>query len=280
MDIFRNRPLTIATKHGKEHVLAPLLQRSLGVSPAISTDLDTDKFGTFSGEIERTHSAIETARLKCEAAMDIAGTDLALATEGSFGPHPELAFLPAHHEVIVLVDRRHDALFEESLLSVQTNYSSTAVHSFDELLTFAERVKFPSHALILKALDDTQIVSKKGIASQHALQEAYNELLCLHVPIQAETDMRAMHNPTRMQNIERLGTVFLQQLCTTCPSCSFPGFKVVSRLPGLPCSQCHMPTRSTRSHTLGCKACGHTKEELYPESKETEDPMYCDFCNP
>tara|TARA_Y100001933_G_scaffold213931_1_gene219771 strand:+ start:29826 stop:29957 length:132 start_codon:yes stop_codon:yes gene_type:complete len=39
--------------HGKERVIGPILSRSLGLVGSPAAGIDTDKFGTFSREIER-----------------------------------------------------------------------------------------------------------------------------------------------------------------------------------------------------------------------------------
>lgn len=64
--IFYNSRLVIATMHGKEQVIAPLLQESIGVQIVKAVDLDTDQFGTFTGEIERDVDPVEAARRKCQ----------------------------------------------------------------------------------------------------------------------------------------------------------------------------------------------------------------------
>ena len=51
--IFNGRPIAIATKHGKEAVIAPRLLEALGLKCVNSDQLDTDSLGTFSGEVER-----------------------------------------------------------------------------------------------------------------------------------------------------------------------------------------------------------------------------------
>lgn len=94
--MFEGRKLVIATKHQKEQVLSPLLSHSLGVHVIVPNNLDTDLLGTFSGEVERKHDPITTARLKCQWAMDLTNCDLAVASEGSFGSHPAAFFLPAN----------------------------------------------------------------------------------------------------------------------------------------------------------------------------------------
>lgn len=46
-DFFSGRRLLIVTKHQKEEVIAPLLEKALGVSCFVSKDFDTDSLGTF-----------------------------------------------------------------------------------------------------------------------------------------------------------------------------------------------------------------------------------------
>jgi hypothetical protein len=71
-----------------------------------------------------------------------------------------------------------------------------------ELTEFANSAKFPSHALILrKAKDDyTEII--KGISNWQTLTETFQLLINKYGSAYAETDMRALYNPTRMEVIE------------------------------------------------------------------------------
>ena len=91
--MFQNRKLVIATKHQKEIVIAPILEKELGVICFINEDFDTDTLGTFTGEIERKLDPISTVREKCIKAMDLSNCDMGVASEGSFGPHPSLFFV-------------------------------------------------------------------------------------------------------------------------------------------------------------------------------------------
>lgn len=50
---FQGRDWVIATRHGKEAVLAPILENALGLRITVPPDLDTDVLGTFSGEVPR-----------------------------------------------------------------------------------------------------------------------------------------------------------------------------------------------------------------------------------
>ena len=105
--MFQGRNLLIATKHEKEKVIAPILEKELGVKCFVSSDLDTDKLGTFTGEIERMDDPITTARNKCLTGMDLTNCDLAIASEGSFGPHPTMYFITADEEFLLFVDKKN-----------------------------------------------------------------------------------------------------------------------------------------------------------------------------
>lgn len=94
--------------HGKERVIAPLLQKSIGVEIVAAVDLNTDQFGTFTEEVERDVGPVEAARRKCRLACQKYGCSLAVASEGSFGPHPTMFFIPANDEILVLLDLEND----------------------------------------------------------------------------------------------------------------------------------------------------------------------------
>ena len=105
MELFKNRKLVIATKHKKETVIAPLLEKYLGVHCFVPNDFDTDTLGTFTGEVERKGNALETVRQKCLLAMEQTNCDLGIASEGSFGPHPTIFIAHADDEFLLLLDK-------------------------------------------------------------------------------------------------------------------------------------------------------------------------------
>jgi len=140
--MFEGRKLVIATKHGKEDVITPLLEEQIGVNSCVSRTLDTDALGTFSGEVERIHSPLETARMKCNMAMDISNCDLAIASEGSFGPHPSLYFIPGDDELLLFMDRLNSIEIVVREISTSTNFSGSFIRNVDELTAFAEGAIF------------------------------------------------------------------------------------------------------------------------------------------
>jgi hypothetical protein len=76
---FENRIAVLATMHQKEKAIAPLLASELGMRAIVPAQFDTDRFGTFTREIERIGTQIEAARLKAQAALNLTGEMIAIA---------------------------------------------------------------------------------------------------------------------------------------------------------------------------------------------------------
>ena len=212
--------------------------------------------------------------------MELSGFDLAIASEGSFGPHPAIYFVPAADELLMFRDKKNDLEIMAREISTDTNFGSAEVQSKEELLAFAEKSLFPSHALILSAVGDNNTAFTKGITTQEELLSVFHELTCKAKTVLVQTDMRALYNPTRMRTIEKACHKLLKNIKSTCPGCVTPGFNVSNVLSGLPCSLCGRPTKSTLAHQYVCKKCGHEERRYYPNLKLEEDPTFCDYCNP
>lgn len=278
--MFAGRNLLIATKHEKEKVIAPVLESLLGVKCVVDTHFDTDLLGTFSGEVERKEDPISTVRNKCLMAMEAGNFDLAVASEGSFGAHPSIYFVPANDEFLILIDKKNNLEIIARNLSTETNFNASTVTNLKQLKDFAEAAKFPSHGLILKKAEHDFTGMVKGITDWETLHSTFNYFIETFQSAYIETDMRAMHNPTRMETIKQATLNLVEKVKSTCPQCETPGFDVVAVNKGLPCQLCGLPTRSTLSYTYTCAKCAYTKQEMYPNKKTFEDPIYCDYCNP
>ncbi|MEY3238368.1 MAG: hypothetical protein RI883_2469 [Bacteroidota bacterium] len=278
--MFEGRPLIIATKHEKEKVITPIIEKELGVKCFIDPKFDTDKFGTFTGEIDRNEDPIITARLKCLLAMELTNCDLAVASEGSFGPHPTISFVPADDEFLLFIDRKNDLEIIVRELSTETNFNGSVIKTENELKEFASNAYFPSHGLIIRKSKDGFEDIIKGITNEEQLKTAFNKLITKYGTAYLETDMRALYNPTRMKLIGRVAEKLAEKINTSCPVCKVPGFGITDRKKGLLCQQCNFPSQSTLSFIYTCQKCTYQKEEKYPNGKQTEDPMYCDICNP
>ena len=280
MKIFQNRKIIIATKHQKEQVIAPILEKELGVSCFTDETFDTDALGTFTGEVERELDPISTAREKCLRAMKANNCDLGIASEGSFGPHPSMFFISADDEFLIFIDTKNNLEVIVRELSTATNFNGKQIQSQKELMAFAKDSGFPKHGLILRKSKNENTDIQKGITDVKILKKSFEQLYSKYNYVYAETDMRAMHNPTRMNVIEQATQKLVQKIKSTCPECQIPGFGITDAKNGLVCSLCGSPTNSTLSYIYVCQHCKFTKEEMYPNKKTTEDPTYCDYCNP
>ncbi len=278
--LFENRKLVIATKHSKEKVIAPLLEKALNVHCFTPENFDTDTLGTFSGEIERTEDPIATARKKCLLAMEASGCDLGIASEGSFGTHPSLFFAQADDEFLLFIDKKNELEIIARELSTDTNFNAKKIHSEKELMDFADLIQFPSHGLILRKTESDTESMTKGITDTVLLKKSFHELMNESSSVYVETDMRALYNPTRMSVIEKAAKKLVEKILSCCPNCETPGFGVTDVKSGLPCGLCGSATKSTLSFVHVCHGCEHEMEEKFPHGKTIEDPMYCDFCNP
>lgn len=62
--MFEGRKLLIATKHKKENVISPLMEKEFNVISEINSLFDTDTLGTFTGEVDRKDDVITTLKKK------------------------------------------------------------------------------------------------------------------------------------------------------------------------------------------------------------------------
>jgi len=279
-DFFGGRKLLIASKHKKESVIKPLLEEHLGVLCETVENFDTDIFGTFSGETERKDDPLTTVKKKCEKAMQSFGFDLAVASEGSFGPHPSFFFISADDELLILIDAKNKFEITAREISTATNFNGKFFENEDDVKKFAEQVLFPSHALIVRQSRETNDHLIKGITNWDDLIHHFYHFKNKYGRAFIETDMRAMNNPTRMSVIKKATEQLIQKINSACAQCGAPGFDISTINRGLPCDWCGAPTNGILSYLYQCKKCGYQKEEMYPHNKTKADPGSCNFCNP
>lgn len=277
---FKGRQVCIATMHRKERVIAPFLKDAFDLESFVPEELNTDLLGTFSGEVERSASPLDTAREKCKMAHELTGADLVLASEGSFGRHPSIFFAPGNEEFVMLKDFKNDLEIVGRHLTTETNLLGEPVHNEEELHKVALKAGFPEHGLIVRKNDKDMEQISKGIISWADLLNLSGLLIKEQGFAFVETDMRAHMNPTRMKAIGKATEMLVESMKSHCPTCNTPGFVVTDRKSGLPCSLCGSPTQSTLAYIYTCVKCPQTREAQFPHGKQTEEPMYCDFCNP
>lgn len=266
--MFKNRVAVLATMHGKEAAIAPILESELGLTIQVPSDFDTDRFGTFTREIARSGDQVEAARKKASAALEFVGGDLAISSEGSFAPHPAFPMLPCDREIVLLIDTLNNLEIIGESISTETNFNHRNVSNYDEAYQFALKVGFPEHKLVV--IDQEKIL--KGIGDFEQLKAAVSG-----GKVHIETDMRAMNNPTRMNAIAQATRNLVEKLKQCCPNCSTPGFTVSEIKRGLPCSWCGSPTDMVLAQLYRCQKCGFEQNQ---RSEQKADPMYCFYCNP
>lgn len=280
---YHGRAAALATKHHKEQVIGPVLQTTVGLTVFVPDDLDTDCLGTFSGEVERRGTPNEVALRKARLGMAATGLALGLASEGSFGPHPQIPFVAVDHELLAFVDDEIGIEVVEQILSPQTNFAHQAAKTVEDLTEFLTRVDFPSHALIVRPHSGWQPgLLFKGITTVDELRVAVQRCAdasgdrLAHV----ETDMRAHCNPTRQQVLRELALRLGRRLAARCPQCGAPGWGMVDVVRGLPCEWCGGETDLVLREIQGCARCHHRESAPRSDGRHVAAPDYCTWCNP
>lgn len=280
LNLFNNRVLVVATMHKKEEIIAPIFEKQFNVRCICPPALNTDVLGTFTGEVLREQSADLTAIKKCEFALDQTGYDLAIASEGSFGPHPNAFMLSINEEIVVLRDRKNNLTIKASSISLATNFHAQIIENVQELNVFLERVKFPSHGIIITNTKEHFTRVEKGLTSAHEVKKIAKELLTELGSFYIQTDMRAHMNPSRQKVIEQAAYKLAEKLNSHCPSCKTLGFDCIKSIGGLPCEYCNYPTRLVMKYVFECEHCHYMEERNNSTSGQFASQAYCDLCNP
>jgi hypothetical protein len=283
--IFQHRRVLLVTRHGKQKVIAPLLQEAMNITMDVSENIDTDEFGTFSGDVERPADQYTTAKLKALRGLERnPAFEIAIASEGAFNPHPDSPFITVNTEIVLLMDRRHDLEITGRYVSIASHVSEKTVTNINEALETATAIGFPETGVILKAIQRSNeaFYVLKDFQSVYELSEAASFLF--NNPkfnsVIMQTDMRAHRNPQRMENIRIATAELINNMLSECPACRTPGFTVTDVKRGLPCEWCGTPTQSILAYHYECSKCRHAEEKMFPKGKLKEDPGYCQRCNP
>lgn len=277
---YRGCRVAFLTQHGKEDTVGEVLDIALGCRVERVTGYDTDLLGTFTRDIPRIGTQIEAARKKARIGMELARLPFGLASEGSFGPDPYTGLLPWNVEILIWIDNEY-GLEIVATSQGKTNLAHAQVMEWEEAEAFAEKSGFPEHHLIVRPDGSDDLRFRKGINDWKEFKEAFLWAAELSDKgmVFIETDMRAHANPTRMNNIRLAAEELAQKLTSACPVCGAPGYWIIERIRGLPCSCCAQPTRDFRSDVYGCSKCSH-RVTLDRADRKYADPGHCDSCNP
>jgi hypothetical protein len=279
-EAYRGKRVAFLTQHGKEHVLAPVLEPPLGCTIERVDGFDTDQLGTFTRDRTRSGSQIDAARRKARIGMELSGLSVGMASEGSFGPDPFTGLLTWNVELLVWID---DELGIEVVGVAQG--AATVGHLLTDdpraAIEFAHRQGFPDQRLVLRpsGQDDPRV--RKGIADWASLESGIDRCRAAagNGMVFIEADLRAFACPARRERIAEAGGKLLAHLRSACPSCGLPGYVVTGRESGLRCSCCGLPTQVWRAERWRCQGCCfEAVVERY--DRQHADPGECLYCNP
>jgi predicted Zn-ribbon and HTH transcriptional regulator len=209
--------------------------------------------------------------------------EIAIASEGSFAPHPLIPYIYANREIIIFLDQENDLEIIGEVFSMETNFNHQTISSLEEAEEFAQKVGFPEHGLVISfdniSTGKTEFI--KGITSkENLINSVETAIKNTNGKFHIETDMRAMYNPTRMKNIAFATQDLINKINSLCPQCNTPGFMINQKIPGLPCELCHQPTSLIKAVIFQCQKCNFTQQQLFPNNQEFADPSLCEYCNP
>ena len=277
---YLQKKVVLTSKHEKLKLIKPAFDENVGCE-LFEIDLDTDKLGTFSGEVERIAPPIETAINKARLGMKETGSLIGIASEGTIGPDPVIPFIHSNIEHLVLVDDEHGVVISETYRSFDITAATITTAPGQDLTAFLQKADFPQHALIARPNTQLKTNCIKGISDLEQLTEAIETISKLSPNgfVIIESDLRAMHSPSRQKNIEEVAKLLAIRVGNLCPECDTPGWGRVDFEKGLDCSECGLKNPDAISkEILGCVKCHHRKQgRVIADSLE---PAQCSFCNP
>lgn len=241
--------------------------------------LDTDAFGTFSGERPRPGSAREIVEKKARAALDYAGLSVGLASEGTFSSHHSVPYLTVNYELAALVDAEHDVVIIGDAAKVSAVPAPITLSYCDEAALQQVSRWFPAQAaIVVDRTTDPVTVYRKACCDELTLRESVREAFQAGATeIVIEPDLRAHCCADRREVIALAIADLCQRLNSTCPQCGQRGFGKVEVKGGLPCRLCELPTTQIAAEIWQCPKCEIQVEHPRPGFA---DPTYCDRCNP
>jgi len=271
--MFNEKVFSLLTKHGKEKVIAPLLEQKLGVGLKHTDAFDTDKLGTFTGEVERSMTPQQTAIEKAKLASRLTGNRVGLGSEGSFFINPA-GIGTMNEEMLALVVSDEDIVVVGRYLS-PVDIRQAECHTVSELLTFVKQTPV-NQGLVLKS-NDRIAKGLHGEAAIYATLEGWFGTDRFEDVI-VSYDLRAHESPVRQQHIARATENLIEKLQSPCPECDCPGFWQERTVSGLPCELCTAPTHVASARVAECTRCHY--QQTFPVAATAADPRFCNFCNP
>lgn len=277
---YEGKTLFLPTKHGKGALITPSFKSILGVDLQ-EFDVDTDQLGSFSGEVPRVGTAVETARKKALLAGTPDKNRLLIASEGSIGVDPLIPFFNSDIETLLFIDEKLEIEIIETLRSTEIVAFSQRFKTGDDIEKFLLKAQFPHHKMIVKSTNPNNSLTFKGIDDYETLLKAISACSsesegndCV-----VESDLRAHCSPSRQKIIRNLAYKLAKRIKNLCPLCQTPGWGLVSYIKGVPCATCtQVSIKTIKAEVFGCAGCTFSEEGK--TLRTFVDPAQCDWCNP
>ena len=267
--------IAMPTKHGKASVINKAFNHYFPVE-IIEVNADTDSLGTFAGEVERIDPPLETAIKNHKL---VTGYEYTITSEGSIGSDHSIPFLISDYEILVFKDHKKDITIREAHRSFEIKAFKKEIFLGENIEETLKQYDFPNHSVIVKAPEAGLILPFKGLKDLDAVNKAIEEVAKVSRRIVIESDLRANHSPSRMENIYVTAQKLAKRINTLCSTCYTPGFGVKSYEKGVNCSYCkRLNPNVVKVEILGCVNC-----DLELKGKEINKeiaPDKCIWCNP
>lgn len=279
---FTGKTVLVATKHGKADILRSIFAE-LGMN-CIEGRIDSDQFGTFSKEVKREGTVIETLRKKIEMCLSKnRHSSYIVASEGTYAPHPDFAFLPVGIESLLFYDvlKNVETYVEHLDFCPVADEKEFSAEETDDILHFLTKIGFPDTGAIVAPAKSSTLIFK-GLHTMEDLFDSIKQIQDLlgESRVVITTDLRANHCPPRQEAIREAGIKLIQSLKEFCPVCATPGFSRKEGAGALECEACGNETKLIRHEIWACKSCAYEEEKVRGDGRTFADPGECDYCNP
>lgn len=279
--------IAFATQHQKDKIISSLFKDNFNAQIIVPLYIDTDQFGTFSGEIQRPSDIKQVLRQKAELGLKATGLNLGLANEGSFGPHPSMPWLQCNQETFIFVDAHLEIELFANVISLENRAEYGVIEDEHQLASFLQKVNFGPQAVIVKPspLDtDAKDYIFKGLIAKKNVLDAIHKIKkdLKQKGVWVETDNRAHLSPKRQTVILKAAEKLVQLLKSKCPGCEYPGFEIKDLIMGIKCEACGLKSEKPVQEIWGCSnsKCDYKQVKGRSDGLKFLKPEQCDWCNP
>ncbi|MGN7189483.1 DUF6671 family protein [Curtobacterium sp. MCBA15_004] len=278
-DRHRGATVVFATRHGKQDQAAEVFRELLDARVVAPDDIDTDQFGTFTGETARVRTPRQAALDKARLGIALTGHRFALASEATYTSAWPTG---SHHELLVFLDDDREVVLTEEAVVPAPGQGAVTLRDPGDALAVAARFGFPDTRAVVVWRRDGLTVARKGLTSAAAVTAAVADAVADVTPDDGTVlicpDLRAHANPARRRVIADLSRRMAERLARPCPACRSAGWGRIGVERGLRCSGCGTASAGVAADVLGCAVCDAT--EVVPRSPGTIEPEWCEVCNP